>query len=146
MKMNYEELDIPPNCCTSLSALVLYLRAGPFTPKSTASVNVMLVDMLFVINSTTSKENGSVTVPSGTFECYKVEPTPDIASLMDQLPAGFNFPQAFYTLAQRPASRFIPSIYYWYSVDEPPVPIMYECVEHSSSSVGEAINRRTYQH
>ncbi|MDY6958804.1 MAG: DUF3108 domain-containing protein [Halobacteriota archaeon] len=139
MKMNYEELDIPPNCCTSLSALALYLRSGPFDPKLTTSVNVMMADRLFVINSTTSKEKESITVPSGTYDCYKVELTPDIASLMDQLPAGFNFPQAFYTLAQRLVSRFIPSIYYWYSVDEPHIPIMYEGVEHSSSSVGEAI-------
>ena len=138
-KMNYEEFDKPINCCASLSTVGLYLRGSPITPKSNIHINVMMMERFFKINATIVKEKEIISVPAGTFECHKVELVPDIASLMEQLPTGFNFPQAFYSLAQRLASRFMPSVFYWYSTEGPYHPIKYEGVEPMSSSVGEPI-------
>ncbi|MDY6966033.1 MAG: hypothetical protein SVM80_08725 [Halobacteriota archaeon] len=139
VKINYEGMDMPSNCCASPGAMSLYLRGGPFDPKSKVSLNIIMMDRTFKLNATTAKGKETITVPAGTFECYKVEWTPDIGSLMDQLPAGFNFPQAFYSLAERLASRFIPSVFYWYSTKAPHCPIRYEGVEPSSFSTGEPI-------
>ena len=136
---NYEEFEKPINCCASLSTVGLSLRDCPFTPKSNISINVMMVDRFFKVNATVAKEKEVIKVPAGTFECHKVELVPDIASLLEQLPTGFNFPQAFYTLAQKLASRFMPSVHFWYSTKDPCIPIKYEGVEPLSSSVGEPI-------
>ena len=80
-------------------------------------------------------------MPAGTFEYHKVELTPDVGSMMDQLSTGFHFPPGFYTIAQRLVSRFIPSIINWYAVDFPHHSVKYEGVGYSSSalSMGEAI-------
>jgi hypothetical protein len=139
-KMNYEGLDLPLNCCTSLGAMDLYLRGGPFIPKSKVSLNILMMDRSFKINGAISKEEGIITVPAGTFECYKVEWAPDISSIMDQLPSGFHFPPGFYAIGQRLISRFMPSISDWYSVEAPHHLIKYEGVELTSSlSMGEPI-------
>ncbi|MDY6966034.1 MAG: hypothetical protein SVM80_08730 [Halobacteriota archaeon] len=140
-KMDFEGLEMPPNCCASSSSMGLYLRAASFIPKSMVSLNVMMMDQSFKINATTAKEREIITVPAGTFECHKVELTPDIGSIMDQLPTGFHLPSGFYTIAQRLASRFMPSIFNWYAVEAPHHSVKYEGVEYSSSSssMGEPI-------
>ena len=139
--MNYEGLDIPPNCCASTSSMGLYLREASFIPKSMVSLNIMMMDQTFKINVTTAKEKELITVPAGTFECHKVELTPDVGSMMDQLSTGFHFPPGFYTIAQKLVSRFMPSIINWYAVDSPHHSVKYEGVGYSSSalSMGEAI-------
>ena len=112
--MSYEDesLELPPNTAPP-TGLVFSVRGGPFVPKRKITVNLLMhTGQLAKFNIEVSKEK--VTVPAGTFECYKVGWSPDPESMMSQMP-GSKMPPGFGMVAQ----HFMPTVYRWYSREKP---------------------------
>jgi hypothetical protein len=90
------------------------LRGGPFIPKSKITFNVIMPERgPLKMYGNISKER--ITVPAGTFPCYKVQIVPDTQSMIDQMPGGFKKLPGLGSLLP----HFMPSMYRWFSQEEP---------------------------
>ena len=75
------------------SASSFSFRGGPFVPKSKVSFGVVTYPSGKCVKIYGEIDQETVTVPAGTFECFRVDVTPDFESIMEQMmPPAFKPP------------------------------------------------------
>ena len=116
-----ESLDLPTNCAPPTTVGFL-LRGSHFAPKGKNTVHIMMPEGKYLkTHGTTSREK--VTVPAGTFECYKIELVADADSMMELMPMASKIPAPFRSHA---IQHFMPPINYWFSRETPHHPLRFE--------------------
>ncbi|MDY6834131.1 MAG: hypothetical protein SVY53_04950 [Chloroflexota bacterium] len=111
-----ELVDLPINTVSQSCTSAFGFRGGPFTPKSKITYHWInpLGCRPMKIHADISTD--TITVPAGTFECYKAVCIPDIDSMIEQsMPADFVPPPGFHALM----SSFAPPNYCWFSQNAP---------------------------
>ena len=122
---NFEDelIDLPENTVGQSCTSTFGFRGGPFLPKSNITYHWInpLGCRPMKIHAEISVD--TVTVPAGTFECYKALCTPDIDCMIEQsMPADFVPPPGFHALM----SSFAPPNYCWFSQNAPHYEVKFE--------------------
>jgi hypothetical protein len=116
-----ESLEIPLNTLMQSCASTFAFRGGPFIPtgpfmpKSRITFYYLMPPAAKPLKMYTDTSKEKITVPAGTFECYKVQINPDVQSMVDVMMQGVKMPPGFETLAP----NFMPPTLRWFSQKEP---------------------------
>ena len=117
-------LDVPSNAVLpGVDGLSFCLRGCTFVPKKKIAVSAMCIEgTVLRLHGPISTEK--VTVPAGTFDCYKVELVGDVMDTM-----GYKMPPGMGGLVE----HFLPTNHYWFSQKEPHYLVKLEGIALSST-------------
>ena len=119
MSYNNGTMELPLNSQPTTAA-EFSMRGGPFSTKIKIPISIMVLGgQSFNWHIETSEEE--VTVPAGTFECYKVKYIMDSESMLSQMP-GAKMPMGFGTFIQ----HLLPTFCRWYTQEEPHYSVKFE--------------------
>jgi hypothetical protein len=116
-----ESLEIPLNTITQSCTSTFpfrggpFIPSGPFMPKSKITFHCIMFPGTKPAKLYTEVSKEKITVPAGTFECYKMQWTPDMKYMVETMMPGIKLPPGFETLA----TNFMPPTNRWFSQKEP---------------------------
>jgi len=111
----YDQSDLPPNGLP-VAGIGVWLRGAPFGGKKTGLTFHLVGHQgaRLRMEGTVFPKKEKVSVKAGEFQCYKIDVTPDVVSLMDLQGSSVPIPGLSTFMRQ-----FTTTFHYWYAIEKP---------------------------